>query len=369
VGAYGEAPFKGIMSCGFVVDGEGRKMAKSLGNGVDPAKIVEQYGADVLRLWVGSVDYAQDVGIDDTIIKHTSESYRTLRNCFRFLLSNLYDFAWADAVSWSELNANDQWALVSLAALIEKVTAAYDDLHFHVAYHAISDYVNELSGIYEDITKDRLYSSAAASTERRAAQTVFANILDALTKMLAPILCFTCDEVWESYPEGMQGPNRAAAIQLAGWPSVEALTPAIPQGQAEQIEATYATILAVREAVTKALEDARSASAVGKSQEAALEIVAPRATVELLQAQPSGSLEELFIVASVTYEAIDDEDAAIAVEVSKAPGEKCPRCWNTRELGTNPAHPDLCERCAARQTRTAITQKDITPPCSPNMAA
>lgn len=347
VGAYGAAPYKGIMSCGFVVDGEGRKMAKSLGNGVDPADVIASSGADVLRLWVGSVDYSQDVGISDEIIQRTSESYRRIRNTFRFLLSNLYDFdADVDPVSWQELNELDRWALCRLQELMETVTAAYDVFRFHVAFHAIYDYVvTDLSAVYLDALKDRLYSEAAKSVARRSAQTVLLNVLEVLVRQLAPILTFTCDEVWDYYPAGICSPDREPAVQLAGWPMSEDFIPAIPVGDSARILTEYKTVLEVRDAVTKALENARNEKIIGKSQEAAVLISAPVTIIEILKSQSLSVLEEMFIVAKVSFEQAE-QDSSINVQVQPAEGAKCPRCWNIRTAGSDPSHPELCARCA-----------------------
>jgi isoleucyl-tRNA synthetase len=359
VGAYGQAPYKGIMSCGFVMDGQGHKMSKSVGNVVDPAKVIDTYGADVLRLWVGSIDYSQDVGIDDEIIKRTSESYRNIRNKFRFLLSNLYDFDKnADAVAWDDMLALDRWAIVRLQHMMSEVTDAYDAMHFHAAYHVISDYMNELSSVYLDVLKDRLYSDGAKSVARRSAQTALSSILEVLVRELAPILAFTCDEVWCDYPEGMCEDGRAEAVQLAGWPSVDDFAVQVPAGAAEQIERDFEVILNVRDAVTKALEDARGNDVIGKSQEAAITITAQQDVASVLQAQDAGMLEELFIVASVNAvsaagetgsetSGANSDEGDIHVDINVASGDKCPRCWNIRELGSDPSHPDVCARCAA----------------------
>jgi isoleucyl-tRNA synthetase len=348
VATYGKAPFKGIMSCGFIVDGDGYKMSKSRGNSMDPAEVIEQYGADVLRLWVGSIDYSQDVGIDDEIIQRTSEAYRRIRNNFRFLLSNLYDFDWqTDTVTWEQLSGIDRWAMVRLQQLMTTVTEAYESFKFHVAYHAIYDYiVTDLSAVYLDALKDRLYSDAPKSAQRRSAQTVLMHVLEVLVRQLAPMLSFTCDEVWEFYPEGMREPGRVAAIQLAGWPEDADFSPAIPEAAARQIKQDYGVVLAVRELITKQLEEARSEKIIGKSQEAKVVVTAPAAIIDVLQAQGLPTLEELFIVAKVEL-IIAQAAGEPQVTVSKSAGDKCPRCWNIRELGGNAEHPDLCQRCAS----------------------
>lgn len=344
VGTYGAAPFKGIMSCGFITDGEGYKMSKSRGNVIDPAEVLKEYGADVLRLWVGSIDSSTDAGIDDEIIKRTSESYRRIRNSFRFLLSNLYDFDMESAVvDYDEMLALDRWAMVRTRILLDRVTAAYEEFRFHVAYHAVYDFIiRDLSAVYMDALKDRLYSDAAGSLERRSAQTVLANILEVLVRVMAPVLSFTCDEVWDHYPEGLCEEGRAGAVALAGWPAASDFVPQVPAGEQERIADEFVVILDVREAVTKTLEG----SDYGKSQQAALTITAPPAIIEVLQAQPKGLLTELFIVSEVSLVRSEGDGTEIAVAVQEASGEKCPRCWNYRELGTDPSHPEVCGRCA-----------------------
>jgi isoleucyl-tRNA synthetase len=351
------------MSCGFIVDGDGYKMSKSRGNVIDPAKVVAEFGADVLRLWVGSIDYSQDVGIDDEIIKRTSEAYRRIRNTFRFLLSNLNDFDYrTDCVSWDQLNSFDKWAMVRLRELMHYVTQAYDAFKFHVVYHAIYDYiVTDLSAIYLDALKDRLYSDAPNSVQRRSSQTVLMHVLEVLVRQLAPILSFTCDEVWDNYPDGLRSSHHDPAVMLAGWPEDSDFTPAVPTDSVNQIKHQFETVLLVREAVTKALEESRGSNIIGKSQEAAIIITAPAEVVEVLQSLEPGLLEEVFIVASVAVvlteqdheaplhvaQSEPDNSGDIQIKVSKADGQKCPRCWNIRDLGHDPNHPDLCERCAA----------------------
>ncbi|MDR2493160.1 MAG: isoleucine--tRNA ligase [Coriobacteriales bacterium] len=347
VGAYGTAPFRGIMSCGFVTDGDGNKQSKSRGNVIDPADIIARFGADVLRLWVGSVDSSQDVGIDEEIIQRTSEAYRRIRNTLRFLLSNLYDFdPVADTVSFERLAPLDRWALVRIQDLTCAVTEAYDAMRFHVAFHAVYDYLaTDLSAVYLDVLKDRLYSDAPKSAGRRAAQTVLASILESLVRSLAPILTFTCDEAWEHYPAGMRAEGRAPSVLLAGWPGHAELGPAVPADAAEALRAQFATVLGVRDLVTKALEDARATKLVGKSQEARVVVTAPHDVCSVLEELGSAALEELLIVATVTV-ASDDTLAEPQVMIERAAGEKCPRCWNIRTLGVDKSHPELCGRCA-----------------------
>lgn len=351
VGAYGVPPYKSVMHCGFTVDEQGRKMSKSLGNGVDPADVIDKFGADVLRLWVSSVDYSQDVSISDGILKQTSDSYRRIRNTFRFLLGNLHDFDdKRDAISdWDGLEPIDKWIYVRTLRLLEDVESAYKSYRFHGVYRAIYEYiVGDLSAIYMDAAKDRLYSEAPASLRRRAVQTVLANILEVMVRVLSPILSFTCDEVWESYPLGMRagdnGADHAESVQLAGWPHRSDFVPAMPAGAREIVEGDFAVVLAARDAVTKAIEDARDAGSIKKSQEADVVISGPTVSMDVLRGMSSESLVELFIVASVEIE--DGQTEEIVASASHTELPKCERCWNYRELAGDAGHDDVCSRCA-----------------------
>jgi isoleucyl-tRNA synthetase len=342
IGAYGVPPFKSVMHCGFTVDEQGRKMSKSLGNGIDPAEVCDKFGADVLRLWVSSTDYSQDVSISDSILKQVSDAYRRFRNTFRFLLGSLEDFAPENAIqNWDDLEPIDQHALVRLMQLLAEVEAGYEQLKFSNVYRALYDYVNDISAIYMDVTKDRMYAEAPDSPRRRAAQTVLFNILEVLVRVMAPILSFTADEVWECYPPAYRTlEGRPESAQLAGWPTLRDFVPSIPADALEQT-AAFEELVAVREDVTKALEEARNEKLINKSQEAAVHISAPAAVVSTLNSFDKTVLEELFIVAAVTVE----EGEEVAVTISQAEGEKCPRCWNIRTLGGNAHHADVCERC------------------------
>jgi isoleucyl-tRNA synthetase len=344
VGAYGKPPYRSVMHCGFTVDGEGRKMSKSLGNGIDPADVMKTSGADVLRLWVSSVDYSQDVSISDEILQRTSEAYRRIRNTFRFLLGNLSDFnPDTDAVrSWDDLEPVDQWMLIKLDKLLKEVEDAYDAYKFHYVYRAVYDFiVNDLSAVYMDVCKDRLYSEAPNSRKRRSAQTIIFDALEVLVRILSPILSFTTDEVWEHYPQGLQSPDRPSNVQLAGWPSRDAFLPAIPNDCSEDLFNRFEAALEVRELVTKALEDARNEKEINKSQEARIEAVLTDELYDKIKDFDTSVFEELFIVSAVSFERGSD----VSVRVLPAEGEKCPRCWNYRELGTNANHPHVCGRC------------------------
>ena len=335
VGAYGEPPFRSVLTHGFIVDGDGRKMSKSLGNTVSPIDVVGKYGADIIRLWAASADYGQDISVSDEILERTSEAYRRIRNTFRFLLSNLYDYDPADAVPFEDLVELDQYAMVRLADLVRDVTTAYDEWRFHAVYRHVYEYCGaDLSSFYLDVLKDRLYAEAARSPERRSAQTVLAAIAAAMVRIVAPILTFTSEEVWFALPEALR--DGVPSVQLAGWPSIT--TDPI----AADLRSAYGTVLEVREVVTKALEDARNAGVIGKSQEASVAITASPEVIESLQARPD--LADLFIVGEVS---LSSEAGGTQVSISRAAGEKCPRCWNIRtDIGSNAAHPEVCARCA-----------------------
>ncbi len=334
VGAYGVAPFEKVLTHGFIVDGDGRKMSKSLGNTLSPLDVVKKSGADIVRLWVASADYGQDVNVSDEILDRTSESYRRIRNTFRFLLSNLYDYDPAAAVAFSDMPDLDRYALVALSDMVDKVTGYYEEWRFYLAMRTISDYLGDLSSVYLDVLKDRLYADAADSVSRRSAQTVLARILGVLVRLLAPVLSFTCEEVWDFMPAGLKD---AESVHLSAWPSVET-----PAEDAASLRDAYAVVLAVREDVTKALEDARNEKRIGKSQEASVVVTAPDDVATVLEARGTVALAELFIVGAVEVR----QGEELSVTVDAAPGEKCPRCWNFRQIGVDERHPDVCGRCA-----------------------
>lgn len=350
VGAYGVAPYKAVMHCGFTVDEDGRKMSKSLGNGIDPDEICDSFGADVLRLWVSSVDYSQDVSISKNILKQVSDAYRRIRNTFRFLLGNLDDFdAENDAISdFEQLEPIDQYMMIKTAKLLEDVDKAYEDYKFNGVYRLVYDFVNDLSAVYMDVSKDRLYSESANSPRRRAVQTVLMNITDVLVRVLAPILSFTCDEVWEYYPKGMRvQPEHPFSVQLAGWPERSDFVPALPDEDGSQrIYDIFESIMDVRDAVTKALEGARDAGTINKSQEADVALQVPQSLIQKLESIGTEALADLFIVSDVKMSIRPDDSEEVSVEIVSSKLHKCERCWNYREIGTVEGYPDICERCS-----------------------
>jgi len=345
IGAYGVPPYKSVMHCGFTVDEEGRKMSKSLGNGIDPAEVMDKFGADVLRLWVASVDYSHDVSISDNILKQVSDAYRRFRNTFRFLLGNLADFDNSMVVSdWAALEPIDQYYLARTYELLKEVESCYDTYKFQGVYRSCYDFVNELSSVYLDVTKDRLYSEAPDSPRRRAAQSVCMNILEVLVRVLTPILSFTCEEVWEHYPQKVRDDaNRPDSVQLSGWPTRDDFMPALPADDGRGAIEAFEVAMGVREVVTKALEEARAQKLVNKSQEAAVRVMVPEQDMlDKLNAFGQAVFEELFIVSGVSFELGNE----LSCEVLQAEGDKCPRCWNYRELVGNANHAGVCARCA-----------------------
>ena len=322
VGAYDAAPFKAVLTHGFIVDGDGRKMSKSLGNVISPLDVIAKSGADIIRLWVAASDYSQDVSVSDEILDRTGEAYRRIRNTFRFLLSNLADYDPADAVAWADMPELDRFALVQLADLTERVTASYDDWKFHQVFHAVHGYcVTELSSFYLDVLKDRLYADGARSAGRRSAQTVLSQVLLTLVRLMAPVLSFTTEEVWQFMPAALRGD--VVSVHLAGWPTLD-----VPAEEAGELRDAYAVVLEAREAATKALEEARNAGSSARARRPGSCSPVPERGLGVLEARGRESLAEMFIVSEVELHLAADDVVGVAVE--RASGEKCPRCWNLR---------------------------------------
>lgn len=334
VATRGQAPYRAVLTHGFLVDEKGRKMSKSLGNGVDPLDVIKQMGADILRLWVASADYRSDVAVSPGILKQIAEAYKKIRNTCRYLLGNLYDFNPAtDLVAYEQLPELDKWALYRLQRLIERVRSGYENYEFHIVYHAIHNFCAvDLSAIYFDISKDRMYVSLPTSRERRAAQTVMYYTIDALVRLLAPVLSFTSEEIWRYLPG-----ERPVSVQLTDMPEVEA------RYLDEELAERWERLLAVREQVNKALEVARQQKVIGHSLDASITLVASGAELELLR-NYQAELAALFIVSQVQ---VQSGKAELQVEVAAASGRKCERCWvYSPETGRDNRYPDLCPRCA-----------------------
>lgn len=347
VATAGTAPYRAVLTHGMIIDLEGRKMSKSLGNGISPQDIIKQYGADILRLWISSADYRNDVKVSNEILKQLAEVYRKIRNTQRFILGNLYDFdPDKDSVAFDDLTELDKWACYALDSLIDKTAKAYDSFDFHVIYHAVYNFcVVDMSSFYLDIIKDRLYVEKADSLSRRAAQTVIYKILNAIVKIIAPILPFTSEEVWQ-YIRHTAGED-GYSVFFNDFPKCEGLT------ASEEFSAKWDKIIAVRSDVQKALELARAEKKIGASLEAIVTVYADAEEKAFLDGIEG--LAPLFIVSGVKItdaaapaDAIKGENAGVSVVVEKAEGEKCQRCWAyTGDIGDNAAHPTLCKRCAS----------------------
>lgn len=336
----GTAPYKAVCTHGWVVDGEGKTMHKSLGNGIDPSEITDQYGADILRLWVASSDYHSDIRISKTILSQLSDAYKKIRNTARFILGNLGNGKGfdpdIDCVSDDKLTELDKWALMRLDALIDKVNEGYDSFDFHIAFHAIHNFcVIDMSNFYLDIIKDRLYCEKEDSELRRAAQTTMYRILSAVARLAAPIISFTAEEIWQFMPHSASDDKESVFLNIM--PEKSGI-----EFSAEFVE-KWSFIYAARESANKALEEARNNKVIGKSLEAKIIVRSSDEDYDRY-ASLTKQLAEALIVSDFTVEKSDGETS---FEVVRAEGEKCERCWcYSKYVGTNHTHPTLCERCA-----------------------
>ena len=344
VAAGDGAPYKQIITHGWTVDGEGRKMSKSLGNGIAPQEIISKYGADILRLWVASADYHADIRISPEILKQISDNYRKLRNTARYCLGNLYDFdPDKDMVSNDELEELDKYALMKLDEVIAIARKGYDEYEYHTTAHALHNFcVVDMSNFYFDVLKDRLYTTAPDSKSRRAAQTVLYKVLDALTLILTPILAFTCDEIWTAMKHDKSRNSEGPlfnSIPTADYIETD-----------EAFIAKWDRIHEIRTDVQKALELARNEKVIGKPLEAKVTLYADGELVDFLKSELK-SLPEIFITSAV--EIADGEGEfkgevkGLSITVNKADGEKCERCWKFSDtVGQDSEHPTLCAHCA-----------------------
>ncbi|MGN1124220.1 MAG: isoleucine--tRNA ligase [Eubacterium sp.] len=344
VAGGGKAPYKQIITHGWTVDGEGKKMSKSLGNGIAPQQIIEQYGADILRLWVASADYHADIRISPEILKQISDNYRKLRNTARYCIGNLYDFnPDTDMVDNDSLEELDKYALMKLDEVIEIARNAYEEYDYHTAAHSLHNFcVVDMSNFYFDVLKDRLYTSAPDSKTRRAAQTVLYKVLDALTLILTPILAYTADEIWLAMPhDKSRNPESPLFNEIPKAEFIEAN---------DEFIAKWDKIHAVRFDVQKALELARNEKIIGKPLEAKVTLYADGELYDFLKASEA-ELPEIFITSAVSVEKgegeVKGDVEGLSVSVSKAQGEKCERCWKYSDtVGTVSEHPTLCAHCA-----------------------
>jgi isoleucyl-tRNA synthetase len=366
VGTCDEAPYRQVLTHGFTVDGEGKKMSKSLGNVVAPQEVVDKHGADVLRLWVAAQDYQEDVRISPVILERLSEAYRRIRNTCRYLLGNLYDFNPArDWVPYRDMQEIDRFILHKLQELIERLLRAYDQYQFHIIYHSLHNFCAvDLSAFYLDVLKDRMYIYAPKSSARRSGQTAMYEILAALLKVMAPILSFTAEEAWghlqEMMQKNMQGGMGCAeldleSVHLTGFPAVN------NDYLNAELAGHWEKLLEVRDEALKALEIARHEKKIGNSLEAEVNLYLSHNLYSLFSPfDPKNTEQELatlFIVSSVALHNIENEEPpaesffstrfpGLAVHVKRAPGEKCERCWNyLPSVGKHTDHPTICGRC------------------------
>ena len=348
MGTHATPPYRGVVTPGWTLDEKGQAMSKSRGNDVDPVDIAGRLGGEIVRLWVASVDFREDVVGSELLMQRVAETYRTIRNnLFRYVLSNLYDFdPQADAVAFDRLEDIDQYMLRLTAALSADVQRWYNEFAFHRIYHRVNYFcVTELSAFYFDVLKDRLYISAPKSHARRSAQTAIWRIGEAMARLLAPITSFTSEEVWGHLPNVA---GRSESVHLAQFP---AATELLGEGIAVDDPAQrqdWSALLAIREEVMKALDTARNSKMIGKPLEAQLIITAADPAYSLLQ-RYRDQLRYLFIVSAVKLvQASGNGTGSVHVEVKKADGAKCDRCWNySTHVGEDKAYPTVCERCSA----------------------
>ncbi len=339
VAAKGIAPYKAILTHGWVVDAQGNKMSKSLGNGISPQEIIDEYGADILRLWVLASDFKSDISISRDILKQISEGYRKIRNTARYILGNTSDFDPERLVKYKDLEEIDKWALSKLNKLVRNCTENYELFNFHLVYHDINQFcVSDMSNFYLDIIKDRLYTSKVDAIERRSAQTTMYIILNALVKMVAPIICYTAEEIWKYMKHTKK--EQVESVMLSDWPELN------EEYENEELEEKWQQILKLKELVAKELELARSQKVIGHSLNAKVTLFANEKEYKFLN-ENKNLLETVFIVSALEIKENERKDETkLGVKVEIAEGEKCERCWKySKEVGESSEHPTLCHRC------------------------
>ena len=339
----GRAPYKSVLTHGFVLDGSGKKMSKSAGNVVAPQDVIKQSGAEILRLWVASQDYREDLRISQEILNQLVEVYRKIRNTCRFMLSNLYDFNPEDhRVPFDQLPELDRWALLKLYNLVETVKKSYEDFDFRQIIHELDYFCAVyMSAVYLDILKDRLYTFRADSPLRRGSQTVLFDIVVALAKLMAPVLSFTAEEIWQTFPKAGRAQAGETSVHLASFPETD------PRWQDVGLAQRWERLMRVRDQVQGALEMLRAEKRIGSSLEAVVTVSSVPDLYVLLK-EYEQELPSIFIVSQVKLKKDQDlsSDKELFIEVSPAEGNKCERCWNYRPaVGTFKDHPTLCDRC------------------------
>jgi len=348
VGTRGHAPYRAVATNGWTLDPQGRATSKSLGNGIDPVEIAKRLGGEIIRLWVASVDFQEDVTVSDALLtEQISENYRKMRNTFRYVLSNLPDFEpEKHGVRFDDLQPLDQYWLMRTAQVSDQAQKWYESFEFHRIYHQLNDFMVDLSREYIDVVKDRLYTAAPNSRARRSAQTALWRIGEALVRLMAPIMSFTADEVWASLPKISERPE---SVHLAYFPKAEDITgPVANAAKANALWKDFETLMKVRDVALKALEIARQEKQIGSALEAAVTVTAPEELIPLLE-RYRNDLRFLLIVSGVEIKrgSGGNGNAPLHVEVTKAPGQKCERCWNySVHVGENERYPGVCERCS-----------------------
>jgi isoleucyl-tRNA synthetase len=339
VGTRGIAPYSEVLTHGFVVDGKGEKMSKSKGNVITPDEVIKRYGAEILRLWVAAEDYRDDIKISEEILKRLTEAYRKIRNTCRYILGNLYDFDPSqDTVPYGHLTEMDRWALHRLQKTVSRILRAYERFEFHTVFHTLNNFCSvDLSAFYLDVLKDRVYTARAASPERKSAQSAMYEIVVALTKLMAPVLSFTAEEIWRHLPHDAE---REESVHLEAFPTVK--EDCLDEGLAEK----WDRILEVREQVSKTLEAARNEKIIGHPLDARVEIEASPEMMGFLKPL-ADELKGIFIVSQVVLKQ-NTKMRGFEAKVLKAEGSKCERCWNYDVyVGKDKTHPSLCSRCVA----------------------
>jgi isoleucyl-tRNA synthetase len=348
VGTRGHSPYRAVATNGWTLDPQGKATSKSLGNGIDPVEIAKKLGGEIIRLWVASVDFQEDVTVSEDLMKQVAENYRKVRNTFKYLLSNLPDFDPAQhAVKFDDLQALDKYWLLRTSELADRVRNYYERFEFHRIYHLVNEFAVDLSTGFIDVVKDRLYTSAPDSHARRSAQTATWRIAEALVRLVAPVMSFTADEIWSFLPTVV---GRQESVHLAHFPQREDVTGLLgdPAG-AEAVWRDFEKLMKVRDAALKALEVARQEKIIGSALEAAVTVTAPEELVPLLL-RYRNDLRFLLIVSGVEVKSSSggNGNTPLHVLVEKAPGQKCDRCWNySTHVGENERYPTVCERCTA----------------------
>ena len=348
MGVRGTPPYRGVVTPGWTLDEKGQALSKSRGNDVDPVDIANRLGGEIVRFWTASVDFREDVVGSEALMQRVGENYKKIRNTFRYILSNLYDFdPVKDAVPFEEMEELDQYMLRETCAFADDVRNGYNEFAFHKIYHRVNHFcIVDLSAFYFDVLKDRLYISAPKSHGRRSAQTAVWHIGEALVRLLAPIMSFTCEEIWGYLPKIA---GREESVHLASFPPASEIA---AEGSSKSGEKSsnddWTTLRSVRDEVLKALEEARNNKLIGTGLEAHVSITAPEPLLSLLK-RYEGQLRYLFIVSAVNVNAGSGNGASgVGVEVKKADGQKCERCWNySTHVGEDKDNPTVCERCSA----------------------